>query len=193
MPHYTHIIYPSFLPTMPPITTNYLPLDAHTSPDTAYTQDDYPYGYTLRTQIRYWLEHKPKHGYRLMSQTLNPKTNLWNKPKASTYSKYARLYLNSQGHLHQDCREFQTLESIDRAQAQGFFQDHPHQDAILQESLRLIIAWSRITWSIGTSKIEGATITPSELQASKDPTTPTATLRTIAERLTQEKESKKQI
>ena len=62
-------------------------LIGHTSPETAYVVDDYPYGFTLRTKIRYWIETKPKMGQRFVSQTLNPKTGVWNKPKASTYSE----------------------------------------------------------------------------------------------------------
>ena len=61
------------------------PLYGHTSEATAYVVADYPYGFRERTQIRYWLEHKPKKGWRFVSQTLNPKTSRWNKPKASTY------------------------------------------------------------------------------------------------------------
>jgi hypothetical protein len=76
------------------------PLYGHTSEATAYLVADYPYGYTLRTQIRYWLEAKPKKGWRFVSQTLNPKTSRWNKPKASTYVKWAAaMYLDEDGHV----------------------------------------------------------------------------------------------
>lgn len=60
-------------------------LKGHYSADTAYVVEDYPYGFRLRTQIRYWLESKDAYGTRLVSQTLNPKTGVWNKPKGSTY------------------------------------------------------------------------------------------------------------
>lgn len=45
--------------------------------------ENYPYG-RLRTQIRYYVESVKKKGDRFFSQTLNPKTNLWNKPKNQT-------------------------------------------------------------------------------------------------------------
>lgn len=61
-------------------------LFGHTSEDTAYLVDDYPYGRRVRTQIRYWIETNAKHGDRFCSQTLNPKTGRWNKPKKSTYT-----------------------------------------------------------------------------------------------------------
>jgi hypothetical protein len=76
-------------------------LAGHDSPETAYVVDDYPYGFRLRCKIRYWLEYKPKHGYRLMSQTTNPKRgDVWNKPKGSTYVPIAAaMYLDENGHV----------------------------------------------------------------------------------------------
>ena len=77
-------------------------LSGHVSPETAYVVDDYPYGFRLRCTIRYWLEYKPGNGYRLCSQTTNPKKTavLWNKPKASTYRSLGGvMYLNEGGHV----------------------------------------------------------------------------------------------
>jgi hypothetical protein len=76
-------------------------LSGHVSPETAYVVDDYPYGFRLRCKIRYWLEFSPKRGFRLVSQTTNPKRgNVWNKPKASTYSRFGgAMYLNDDGHV----------------------------------------------------------------------------------------------
>lgn len=77
------------------------PLYGHTSEATAYLVDDYPYGFRERTQIRYWLEHKAGKGWRFVSQTLNPKTGRWNKPKTSTYSDWGgAMYLDEKGHVH---------------------------------------------------------------------------------------------
>ena len=77
------------------------PLYGHTSEATAYVVDDYPYGFRERTQIRYWLEHKPKKGWRFVSQTMNPKSGRWNKPKASTYIEWgAAMYRDDKGHVH---------------------------------------------------------------------------------------------
>lgn len=71
-------------------------LAGHTSPDTAYVVADYPYGFRLRCQIRYWIETHPKRGQRVVSQTTNPKRSetVWNKPKASTYSDIRVLYID---------------------------------------------------------------------------------------------------
>jgi len=71
----------------------------HTDQATAKVIDDYPYGFRLRTKIRYWLETKPKKGDRFMSQTLNPKKGYWNKPKASTYSSIGVICEDEKGHI----------------------------------------------------------------------------------------------
>jgi hypothetical protein len=76
-------------------------LSGHISPETAFVVDDYPYGFRLRCKIRYWLEFHPRHGFRFMSQTTNPKRgHIWNKAKASTYAKFgAAMYLDDQEHV----------------------------------------------------------------------------------------------
>lgn len=72
----------------------------HTSEETALVVDDYPYGYKLRTQIRYWIETVAKRGDRFVSQTLNPKTGRWNKPKKSTYVEIGVIYIEAEtGHV----------------------------------------------------------------------------------------------
>ncbi len=76
------------------------PLFNHTSESTAYVVEDYPYGFKLRTRIRYWLE-SGKPGFRFVSQTENPKTSRWNAPKKSTYAdRSAAMYLDDKGHVH---------------------------------------------------------------------------------------------
>ena len=75
-------------------------LNGHTSEESSYTVCDYPYGFKLRCQIRYWLEYSPKKGYRFVSQTENPKTGRWNAPKKSTYSSLAgQMYRDGEGHV----------------------------------------------------------------------------------------------
>lgn len=72
-----------------------------TTPETAYIINDYPYGFTLRCKIRYWLEYKPGRGVRFMSQTTNPKKgDVWNTTKASTYARIAGcMFVNDDGHV----------------------------------------------------------------------------------------------
>jgi hypothetical protein len=77
-------------------------LKGHISPETAYLVNDYPYGFSLRCKIRYWLEFKAKKGFRFVSQTTNPKRpgEVWNKPKASTYSLFGgAMYLDEKGYV----------------------------------------------------------------------------------------------
>jgi hypothetical protein len=75
------------------------PLYGHDSPANAYVVEDYPYGFRLRCKIRYWVESNPSRGYRMFSQTTNPKIQgkeVWNKPKGTTFSRLAGcLYLDS--------------------------------------------------------------------------------------------------
>jgi hypothetical protein len=61
--------------------------------------NDYPYGFNQRTQIRYWIETTPKKGDRFCSQTLNPKNNIWNKPKKSTYSEIGIMTEGENGYI----------------------------------------------------------------------------------------------
>lgn len=74
-------------------------LSGHTTPETAYLVTDYPYGFRERTSIRYWLE-TTKHGTRLVSQTMHPRSGAWNKPKASTYCAFGGvMYLDEKKHV----------------------------------------------------------------------------------------------
>jgi len=71
-----------------------------TSQATAFMIEDYPYGRTLRCRRRVWLEYKPNHGFRFVSQTEHPIRKVWNKPHTSTYVNIAAcMYLDEQGHV----------------------------------------------------------------------------------------------
>ena len=59
--------------------------------------NDYPYGYSLRCIMRYWIE-TTKRGQRSCRQSQNPKTGKWNKPKKSTYSNIMLAGLDEKGH-----------------------------------------------------------------------------------------------
>lgn len=75
-------------------------LHRYDSESNSYLVDDYPYGFRLRTKIRYWIEYRPNNGFRFVSQTLNPKTHRWNEPKRSTYYKLGMaMYINDKGHV----------------------------------------------------------------------------------------------
>lgn len=118
-------------------TVTVLPPD-HTSPETAYTVADYPYGFRLRCQKRYWLESKPNHGHRLVSQTSNPKRPglVWNAPKAGTYAKIAAvLLLDVNGHVKWDCLS----EYSDAPESQKFLDDY--RDGLTPATIRQLTVW----------------------------------------------------
>ena len=71
----------------------------HTTPETALIVNDYPYGFRLRTKIRYWITTDKKKGDRFYSQTLHPTKQIWNKPKCSTYSAVMIMISNEQDHI----------------------------------------------------------------------------------------------
>lgn len=78
-------------------------LSGHCSQASALVQGDYPYSFTLRCQRRVWIEYKPGKGYRMVTQTSNPRRPgaVWNSPKKSTYARFGMvLYLDEQDHVH---------------------------------------------------------------------------------------------
>ena len=66
---------------------------------TKHHTPDYPYGYKLRCEKWDWIEHKPRKGFRHVSQTKDPKTGRLNKPKAGTYCPVLLMYLDENGHV----------------------------------------------------------------------------------------------
>lgn len=88
--------------------------------DTAYVVEDWPWGWTLKTEARFWVE-TTKHGDRIVQQTLNPKTGKWCKPKKQTYEAVEVIAVTDEGkvtsvgigkHANQD-RIADVLETID--------------------------------------------------------------------------------
>lgn len=64
--------------------------------ETAHVVTDWPWGWTLKTEARFWIE-TTKHGDRFVQQTLNPKTGKWCKPKKQTYEAVLVLAITDQG------------------------------------------------------------------------------------------------
>jgi hypothetical protein len=125
-------------------------LTGHESAETAYLVGDYPYGYTLRTQIRYWREYRPKYGYRFVSQTLNPKTGKWNKPKASTYYELMVIVQYPEnGHIKYKCVGYhdktEWLDEFERRYSHTF-NDHDRDQLAWLRAARS--AESKVTYEI---------------------------------------------
>jgi len=127
-------------------------LTGHDSAVTAYVVEDYPYGFRLRTSIRYWIETRPGYGQRFMSQTLNPKTGRWNKPKASTYNVLMIMHLDAQEHVTYATPEefdlFRGDEGLDRFEA-AYSEAFGNYE---REAIRYLRARNRadkrVTWTV---------------------------------------------
>lgn len=80
----------------------------HTSEETAYIVEDYPWGFRLRTTIRYWIESKEgaKGGQRFVSQTIDPRTGRWCKPKKSTYKSLCVMFLDENEHVRYEALSY---------------------------------------------------------------------------------------
>lgn len=85
-------------------------LSGHTNEENAFVVEDYPYGFRLRTKIRYWIESTKRRGDRFCSQTLNPKTGRWNKPKKDTYSAVLVMVQKDNGYIGRKGLSYSTDE-----------------------------------------------------------------------------------
>lgn len=118
----------------------------HTSPETAYLVADYPYGFRARCQIRYWLESNKK-GVRFCSQTTNPKTDRWNKPKCSTYALVAAcMYLDENNHVQWSA----ITEYTEAKHVLNFIKDFPGSD------LAALKLWCDAKVRFGKARADGA-------------------------------------
>ena len=78
------------------------------------TVGNYPYGYH-KTECRFWIESKKNKGDRFVKQTLNPKTNKWNKPKKSTYYPVMVAFKDDEGKVNwTPLSSYTSTESLER-------------------------------------------------------------------------------
>lgn len=121
---------PHLLPLLKTASKKELP--GHVDATSAYLVEDYPYGFKLRTQAKFWMEFKPGKGYRFVSQTMDPKTGRWNKPKAGGYMAFAgAMYLDEKGHVqHTGLGEYS-----DAAQFSDFISDFPKADKTILKKI----------------------------------------------------------
>lgn len=81
---------------------------------------DYPYGFTLRCQRRVWREYRKGYGYRVCTQTSNPRKNnlVWNKPKKDNYWPVILFYIDSEtGYIEHTAPHGFERECAEQAQA----------------------------------------------------------------------------
>jgi hypothetical protein len=145
-------------------------LTGHNSPETAFIQDDYPYGRSLRCKRRVWVETATKGAkkgqQRFVAQTTNPRRAVesWNKPKGSTYSDIIILYLDSKDHVQQAALStYSSPEEIARF-VERFGE---HLTPAQQNSIRYLDAVQRVSRRINWTISVGSTETREERDARK--------------------------
>ncbi len=159
--------------------------------ETARVIEDYPWGFRLRTTIRYWVETKPKHGQRFCSQTVNPKTGKWCAPKYSTYSPLLIMFLDeneyvkwtSLGHNSEE----ETILKFKETHLDNLSQ---YQKETLKEIMAYAEVMKHVTFTVKTSPIVPVSLfsrDPEEIEKRK------LLVAECEERETREKESLKQI
>jgi len=115
----------------------------HTSQETAYVVEDYPWGFRLRTTIRYWVESKDAKngGQRFGSQTINPKTGNWCAPKYSTYYSIIIMYLDEKDYI-----KWAALHMSDRGETvENFKNTHlSNMNEFQKDKLREILAFEEV-------------------------------------------------
>jgi len=104
--------------------------------------NNYPYGFSLKTTIYYWVEYKKGKGYRGVTQTINPKTGKLNAPKASTYSHLVYLVKDSErGYFsfeHLNIRDIKDVETL-----ANLFSNNPF-DAFTFSEVESVDLWAII-------------------------------------------------
>lgn len=119
-------------------------LKGHTSEETAYLIEDYPYGFRLRCKMKAWLETQPKKGVRFVTQTENPKNGRWNNPKASTYAKICgAMFLDEKGHVQWEC----VTEYTDEQKCLEFVEKYGSNDSLKE--------WARCQVKYHSDKLAG--------------------------------------
>lgn len=123
------------------------------SEETAYVVDDYPYGFRLRTTIRYWIETAKNKDQRFVSQTKNPKTGQWNKPKKGTYSSVIVMGIDDNNHVTIDGYHMGTYED----KVNEFIGKYQLTD-IQKKSMDIARAYARaqkmVSWSVTSGSLE---------------------------------------
>lgn len=130
-------------------------LHGHDSQATAFVVADYPYGFTLRCQMRCWIETNKK-GQRYVTQTSNPKSGGWNKPKASTYSHLGVMYQTEDGHVHYDAASLFSGEEkwndFVRKYSDGLKGAYAQQ--MLEDAGKVFAAQKKLTYTVTVSPVE---------------------------------------
>lgn len=132
----------------------------YTSEENAYLVENYPWGFRLRTKIRYWIETSDKKngGQRFCHQTLNPKNGLWCAPKKTTYTPILIMYLDENEHVKIASVDYNHFDEDKREeQFKDFMETHKDNLTAYQvKKLKEIKAYrevmKNVTWTIKESE-----------------------------------------
>ena len=97
------------------------------------TTHDYPYG-RLKCTLTCKVEFSKTHGFRIVTQTINPKTGRLNAPKKSTYYKILLRFIDEKGRFNSTVRGLNGAKEINAA-AKFCFE---HFDLFTQEELKYL-------------------------------------------------------
>jgi hypothetical protein len=133
-----------------------LPLFGHTSFESSYLVEDYPYGRQLRCRKAIWIETatqgQAKGKMRIVYRTTNPKKSgeVWNKPHLGQYKDLILLYLDdTTGYVdYTICTSSHSLDEIAAWKAQWYSLLDDHYKKLIDDIEKVAIAWSRIKWKI---------------------------------------------
>lgn len=100
------------------------------------TVEDYPYGFRLRTTLFDTMELDAKKGYRHVTQTINPKNGVLNKPKKSTYYSFMVRFYDENQHVKCNTFEIRDTESMNRT-AKFLFENFKLFSALEIENIKL--------------------------------------------------------
>lgn len=132
-------------------------LSAHTSFESAFLVEDYPYGRTLRCQRKCWIETAFKGAkvgqMRFVACTTNPKNpgKTWNKPHASQYSDFLIMYLDSEtGYVQTAGVNISCWSEVEKFKALWYEMLTPEQRTCFDKVEQRARQLNSITWTISS-------------------------------------------
>lgn len=126
-------------------------LENQPTEENPYIVENYPYGFRLRTKIKYWVE-TTKNGQRFVSQTLNPKTAVWNKPKKSTYSQILLIGLDEKNHVTYTGISLYSLEETLEFEKKykKYFNEYQKQE--MTNMIKMLEVYDKVEYKVRTQK-----------------------------------------
>lgn len=132
-------------------------LSGHTSFESAFLVEDYPYGRTLRCKRKCWIETASKGSkigqMRLVTCTTNPKIagEIWNKPHAGQYSDFLIMYLDAQtGYIETDAVNINSLSRVEKFKAQWYEMLTPEQRTCFDKVETRARQLNLLSWKISS-------------------------------------------